>query len=250
MTKEYTKEELLSLQYDILGHKKGDFTELRRFAGKGMETTFCESKQEFVEKALSFINEDIYVGINPRREKTGFATSVSTLTCCVVDIDPVRTKGLGSTQEQLDGSIALGTRIRDDFKAGYLVSSGSGCHVYLPIVPIPVCSPEALAQSLKKWTDLIKEKYAPKSQSLYRIDSIFDLPRIIRVWGSFNTKSQRVCTPIGSLDSIPRFAWNFDQTPSKKAAEVQNTDEVTQRFERLCKTNKNNTKSKIFGDRG
>lgn len=227
----------LEKQYETLGHKEGDITELRILPQA--TSYYCKTKQEFVDLASSIINDgshQLYVGINPRnKEAPGTLDSVNRITCLVIDVDPVRPKGTSSTKEQLKAAIELGTRIQEDLRGGVVVSSGSGCHVYLPIVDIAVKNAEHLSNSLKKWSDAIKEKYGTKE---LKIDSIFDLPRIIRVWGSYNSKSNRTCMPLSSLESIIRFKYEFSQEAPKAVEVPTNTDELTQKFQRLCKTNK------------
>lgn len=235
-------EQLLGEQYDLLGHGLvGGISEIRTFAGKGMRQVFCETKEEFIEAAQGFLDRDAYVGINPRREHSGFASDVSYLTCLVVDIDPVREKGAGSTEQQLESAINLGRRIQEDFLsregAGTVVSSGSGCHVYFPIQPVQVQDVEALTASAKKWMDLIRGKYGTEE---LKIDPIFDLPRIIRLWGSLNHKSKRLCLPLGEADSAKRLNYSFPQVKEKKATASTTAPrtKIEERFEALVSTHK------------
>lgn len=230
-----TKEEMLAQQYDILGHYLVDnaFTEIRII--KDGTQVFCESKEEFIEEASKFTGSDAYVGVNPRSVKGGLAEHVPYVTCIFVDIDPANKKGEPSTDEQLRNAIELGACITKDFPGSVAVSSGSGCHVYFPVKPIRVDNREVLTESMKKWNDAIRGKYATKE---LRVDSMFDLPRVIRLWGSFNTKSKRICAPIGTYNPEVRFAYEFSQVKETPSKSIEVVDDLNERFERLCRSNK------------
>lgn len=235
MNQMITKEEMLSMQYDILGHYLVDnaFTEIRII--RNGTQVYCDNKEEFIKEASKFTDSDAYVGVNPRSVKGGLAEHVSYVTCIFVDIDPANKKGEPSTDEQLKSAVELGHRITQDFPGSLAVSSGSGCHVYFPLKPIRVDNREALAESLKKWNDAIRGKYATKE---LRVDSMFDLPRVIRMWGSYNTKSKRICAPIGNYNPEVRFAYEFSQVKEVASKNVEVVEDLDERFGRLCRSNK------------
>ncbi len=177
----------------------------------------------------------LYVGINKRASTSGKANDIEWLTCLVVDIDPVRPKGEGSTEAQFMEAAGVAEAVSDYLGPNAVTAqSGSGFHVYLPLVPQKVTDRVALTKSLKKWSDNIKKKFETSTQ---RIDSIFDLSRIIRVWGTHNTKSDRACGAVSTW-SGERENIIFDQTPelaiSVKSAETGSEE----RFTRLSKTNR------------
>ena len=228
-------ENILARQYDALGHYLVDdsFTEIRNI--REGHSIWCQGKEEFINEAKKLVKSDIYVGINPRNKKSGTSADVSSLCCLVLDIDPVRPRGEASTDSQHDLAMQLGTRLMEVFTGSILVSSGSGAHVYFPIQPLKVTNGNRLTASLSKWMDAIRSEYATKE---LKIDSIFDLPRIIRIWGSHNTKSNRECGPVGPSREVVRFAYQFAQT--KEESEVKVTPELTNdedRFQRLVRTN-------------
>lgn len=227
--------ELLEKQYDTLNHKEGEITEIRTLPDS--RSLFAHSKEEFVKLAQTVLTKNAYVGINPRKVAApGKLDTIPRLACLVIDIDPVRPKDTPSTDGQHAAAIALGNRIAKDIGTPVVISSGSGAHVYIPIEGIDVHLPLELTDSLRTWFNKIKEKYETKE---LKLDPIFDLPRIIRLWGSHNHKSNRRCEPIGSLGSVPRLAYSFDQIPkAKKHLPEVITDELTQKFNRLCRTNK------------
>lgn len=224
--------ELLSSQYDLLAHEGRGFTQIRVFP----RVWFTSTKEEFIKEGLLHIKENAYVGVNPRSRKAGDISAIDHLTTLCLDVDPVRPKDTGSTEEQHKAAIELANRIAKEVGGGIVVSSGSGAHVYFPIESIQVEDRDVLSQSLKEWNDAIKAKYSTKE---LKIDNIWDLPRVIRLWGSLNSRSNRICEPIEPLGLISRKSVTFNQTPKTKAAVPEIiTDELTQKFNRLCRTNK------------
>lgn len=228
---------LLGEQYDLLGHAGIGLTELRVFKPFA-ESVFCNGKEDFIEKAFQVSGSDAYVGVQPRSRPSGTANDVSTVCTLVVDIDPVRPKDTGSSPEQLKAALDVGNKINEDHgKSGIVVASGSGCHVYFPITPIEVKDREALGNSLRKWNNKIKEDYGTKE---LKIDNIWDLPRVIRLFGSLNTRSNRICQPLEPMGPISRVTYTFDQKPSAKIASVTaiSGSEAEQKLQRLAKSNK------------
>lgn len=228
------KSDLVKAQYEVLGHEEGkDYTELRCLpSGKSY---FSKSVAELQLNASS-ADGNLYVGINPRNKQEGKASNIHRLTCLVVDIDPVRPKDTPSTDEQHKSALELGTRIQQDFGGGVVVSSGSGCHIYFPIQPIEVKNATELSKSLKTWMDGIKDIYATNE---LKIDSIWDLPRVIRLWGSVNLRSNRPCEVISGLEGFSRFSWTFNQEPkeAKSPSVVVETTQTEERFSRLVSVN-------------
>lgn len=225
----------------MLGHDGTYFTEIRMLPSA--TSIFCKTEEEFVKKGSEAIKhgndtaQGVYVGVNERKTANpGKLDTIPRVTCLVIDIDPVRPKDTPSTPEAHASAIELANRIAKDLGTSVVVSSGSGAHVYIPIESIDVHLPLELTDSLRTWFSKIKEKYGTKE---LKLDPIFDLPRVIRLWGSHNHKSNRRCELLGPLASVPRLAYSFDQVPkAKKHVPEIITDELTQKFNRLCRTNK------------
>src|SRR3990167_1229662 len=133
--------ELLAYQYDLLANDGMGYTEIRVFP----QTYFCEGKEAFIAEAFKHINENAYVGIQPRVRKAGDISAINYLNTLCLDLDPVRPKDTGSTQEQHQEALSLATKIVNDLGSGTVVSSGSGAHVYIPIKPVQVEDREALS---------------------------------------------------------------------------------------------------------
>lgn len=227
-----TTKELLAYQYDLLAHDGMGYTEIRVFP----QTYFCEGKEDFIEEALKHVTENAYVGIQPRTRKAGDISSINYLNTLCIDVDPVRPKDTGSTPEQHKEAIDVASKIVNDLGSGTVISSGSGAHVYIPIQPIQVEDREVLSDELRKWNTNIKTKYAT---STIKIDNIWDIPRVIRLFGSLNSRSNRICGPINPVLPITRVGLTFNQNPKVKKHEPKIiTDELTQKFQRLCRSNK------------
>lgn len=224
-------DELLAQQYDVLGHDGIGYTEIRDILNS--RSYFVETKEEFIKVLEPLINRDIYCGLQPRNTNRGRACDISNITVLCVDIDPIRPKGEASTEEQHKSALDLGRRITESLKGTFAVSSGSGCHVYFPIRTIPVVSVPELTKSLAAWMDSIRSNYATEG---LKIDSIHDLPRVIRIWGSFNTKSKRVCAPITEIPS-GRLDYAFEQTPKVEEKSQLVLTDLEDRFERLRRNN-------------
>lgn len=231
--------DILSFQYKLLGHENGKTTEIR-FLPSAV-SYFPKSEEEFIEAGQEAIKEGkeagegVYVGAHQRSDaKPGRADTIPAISALVFDIDPIRPKDAPSTDEQLKQATELGLRIAGA-EGGYAASSGSGSHVYIPILRTDVVNSEALTESLSDYFRQIKDKYATPG---LKFDSIFDLPRVIRLFGSHNHKSNRVCLPLGPLSIPKRLELKFNQTAKELIKVDTNQSEIDQKFARLRKTNK------------
>lgn len=230
-------QDLVTEQYDLLCHCGKGFTEIRDVkTGKQWFTStfadYCTVIAEYIDK-----KEDIYVGINPRKTKSGKADDVAYINNLVIDVDPIRGKGVGSTDAQLNEAIAVAREISKAYTNAIIAVSGSGAHIYFPLVPIEP-TPD-LKLRIEAWTNGIQAKYNSKT---IRIDSTFDLPRVMRVWGSWNNKSNRRCELLEPLDKISRVTIEsivglVAAGTFQKGSSLATLSEAEIRFERLLKNN-------------
>lgn len=191
------REAYLRAQYKALGHENG-ITEIR-FVKTGKQI-FVRGEEEFVKTAKSFLSGDVYVGINPRENEAGTSEDVHYITCLVFDFDPVRDAGTPSTLEQWEEAISQAYKFSSETPNSFVVSSGSGAHAYLPIVQYKVRENDETLKKLDVYYRRIQERY--KTENVH-VDSINDLPRVIRIWGSLNEKSSRVCQPYDDVIDSP-----------------------------------------------
>lgn len=229
------------LQYSLLRHDLG-YTEIRIIGKNGVVVqNFVDNKKDFLKFIQDNEQENLYVGINPRKTQDGSGNGVDWVTAVVFDIDPIRPKGQPSSDQGLVDATDLGRKLGNEFKSATLVSSGSGAHVYIPIIPVRA-TPE-LAAKLASWARQLNKKYSTET---LRLDSIFDFPRVIRVWGSWNHKSNRPCNVLDLSDKrldLATFLPHIDHdvtTTLNPGNSVKPDYEL--RFEKLIKVNDNLSK--------
>jgi KaiC/GvpD/RAD55 family RecA-like ATPase len=222
---------LLAKQYEVLAHEKLGYTEIR-IPKKKFQYFFKAGEKE--EPLNEHIKGDVYIGINPRKSKSGLASDVSFVTCLVFDFDPIRPKDTPSTDEQHADALAVANRLHTDSPGSILVDSGSGAHVYIPVVPIEVKDWQDMTACLAGYAKTVKEKYQTAN---IRVDSIFDLSRIIRLWGSHNEKSNRPCRVVSGLDNYRRSVFNPGlYRPATVVSEVSSgSSDFLVRFDKLKK---------------
>lgn len=213
---------LLYEQYKVLGHQNLGYTEIR-IPKKGIQI-FTESAAEFIETAMKYCKSDTYVGINPRKIKNGLTEDVAYVTCIVFDFDPIRPKDQPTTDAQHQEAIRVASEMARA-NEGIIISSGSGAHVYLPINPIKVTDANATNEALRNYAKTIQDKYNTPE---IKVDSTFDLPRIIRCWGSFNTKSNRPCKFLSGAYNSGRKTFRISEYESKVSAPATPQKAVTQ----------------------
>ena len=186
---------MINKQYEILGHVEAyDVTEVRVIPNTKLNHFHRSLEYHgglvLCPKCDSRVN-DVYIGINPRvKEEPGRNDTITSIVCMVVDVDPYRKKGIVATKSMVDESIKLARTIATDLKldAFAVVSSGSGSHLYIPIDPIQ--NDVATQEKIKQFYMKLQSVYNTATQ---KIDSTFDVARVIRMWGSTNHKSNRKC---------------------------------------------------------
>ena len=196
--------------FQRLNHEKYGLTELvalNKNSGNLVATGFFDDEEKFVSSCYGYSRGcNLYAGRNPRppgvaqnldvmdvvRKKRARDRDIKHITAISLDIDPVREKGLASTEEQHDAAIRFALDLQWDF-GGDVDDSGNGVYLWIPFVtPIEVTSEnfERIKGQCKNWHEALKNKYSPVKYGL-RIDGCFDFSRIKRVIGTFNHKAQR-----------------------------------------------------------
>lgn len=241
MNKLVEKLDLIHKQIEVLSHLGRGYTELR--IPKLKTQKFFEDQKFYYSDAQNYIEGDCYVGINPRKTQSGKAEDVSFLTTIVLDFDPIRPKDVASTDDEHNEALALARQAHVDNTGSVLVDSGSGAHLYIPVNPIEITEAKRATLALQQFTKEVVARYPSKT---IKIDSIFDLSRIIRIWGSFNEKSKRLCHPISGLDTYTRIVFDLDKyyrsglassTPFTNSPKMDSP--ITNRFEKLLSVNDN-----------
>ncbi|MFC1793952.1 hypothetical protein ACFL3Q_10255, partial [Planctomycetota bacterium] len=130
---------------------------------------------------------------NPKTN-CGCDRDIEFITTCFFDIDVVsteRTKGCPATEEELQQSLqaALLLSRENGLALGSTICcSGNGHYVLAPIVPVPVDSDE-VAEKFRHFCYQMSERIARKVSGI-KIDSVYNLSRVMRLVGTVNGKGQ------------------------------------------------------------
>jgi hypothetical protein len=179
--------------YHWLRHKRGEFTEVRVIewnpSARGKTASFFVSNGDDFLKVCREWNgkRQVYAGINPRGGQSGKADDVVRITGFPFDVDPPAPKHSAATDAEV--KVAEGwandvvEKIRKQFGIEpYMDFSGNGFRVALPC-DIRIKDQQVIDAKLK----LFFEEYKQQLQ-LPNFDNISDLPRIIKVPGTWSLK--------------------------------------------------------------
>lgn len=184
--------------YKFLNHEKE--TEIRILDPKRInppKSIFVSNEDEFVNECFKYNEKyNIYAGINERSKNGTDKRDVISVKTLVIDIDAVRERGFEkdpATDEELkecekDCDEIILNMIKSKAKGGTKIFSGNGFQIWMAIPKIEIDDKNRneIETKIQRFQDLIKIRYENKGG----IDKIGDLPRIIKVWGTFNIKGQ------------------------------------------------------------
>lgn len=193
------REEDIRLHYRLLNHKY--LTELR-FLMRGMYPAYRLVKDEdtFFSVCRQWNGRrNIYVGLRDRRK--GFRTCAKTediigLQSIVLDIDPIRESETPSTKSELNAAIELGEVIKKWFvKNGHrepcTAVTGNGCCLYFftPFYRIHDKNRFSMTRHIEGFENWVRKNFKKELRDYNSvIDRMYDLPRIVRVIGTYNLK--------------------------------------------------------------
>lgn len=193
----------------FLGHVGPGVTEVRiispdhGIAGIGFfddEDTFVRACVEASGKA------NVYVGIQPRpvrfldqapnriaRLRSGaHDQDIELVSAIVIDIDPERPRDSASTDEELAKAVAQATELADWLESKGMtrpvrVMSGNGCHLWLSVPPLAVTdgNRDEVTERLKAFEARLRGRVTCAE---VKLDSIYNLSRIIKVAGTLSVK--------------------------------------------------------------
>ena len=253
-------EEQVALHYKLLGHEGLGFTEVRAFSQTGyIAQRYVDSETDFVAAVRELHNAQskaIYVGVNPRNKKDGKEENVDYVTSLFYDIDPVRAKDTASTEEQHNEALAIAEVVKQADSKCTFIDSGSGLHIYKPVVPyfVSKADKENTKEILKALEEQFRVTYGNKTN---RVDHTFDFPRVARVAGSWNNRSNRPCVLIGIPSSVRAdftvIREGVKNVITRPAIVAIQGEETSQAFKRFITLNKEAreifTKEKDFESR-
>ena len=155
------------------------------------EQLFIKNKIEFLDIVNKFNNKyNIYAGLNERKENGTEAKDVISIKKIFIDID---CSNKPSTKEDLDEAEKVVDKIILDIKNNLdatpsKICSGNGFQLIynIPIITIDDSNRNYVEECIKNFSREIIETY---STPRVKIDNVGDLPRIIRVTGTLNIKS-------------------------------------------------------------
>lgn len=215
------KEQDIINTYQVLNHDKE--TEIRLIdpeldatKKKPPLSFFVNSKEEFLEICKKHEGQyNIYAGINERKIKGTDKKDVISVSTIVIDIDPIRPKGLerqASREEEIEEAkkivdqILKTCREAGQFKKPSIAFSGNGFQLWIKIPKIEITDDnrDVIEQRIKHFQKLFQKKY---DNNFVKIDQIGDLPRIIKVIGTKSIKG----TP--SLERPHRESYWVDLCP-------------------------------------
>jgi len=182
--------------YKFLAHEKE--TEIRLIDPKKInppKSIFVKCEDEFIKECLKYNEKyNIYAGINERVSNGTDKRDVISVKTIVLDIDAKRERGFekepATNQELANCENDVDEIIQNMISAGTKpptkLFSGNGYQIWIGIPKIEINDKnrDEIESKIQRFQDLIKVRYENKGS----IDKIGDLPRIIKVWGTWNIK--------------------------------------------------------------
>lgn len=207
----FDKEEVTKF-FNFLNH--GKLTEIRVIdPKKGFRGQFwVDNLEDFLALCEKFSGKcNVYVGVNERRIEGGKSEHVSCLSIIPIDIDPIRPKGIASTEEELELAHKkmeeISSWLKDKFNCEPFISmSGNGYHLHIkiPRINLDEFNRESLHTKLKVFVHKIQSRF---NDEKVHIDSTFDLPRVMKCPGTLSVKGdntekrpRRMCKIIQAKD--------------------------------------------------
>lgn len=175
--------------YDLLGHQ-GAYSQLHAQDvqnGKMVSRVLVRSIDEVLTWAETWDGKaNLFIGRNPRNEKG----EIENVTSFSFDLDPIREKGAASTSTQLQRALAAGRHLVKNGLSGALASSGNGCLlIAVPEAPIRLTDKGAFENGCKQIEESARELL--KDYPDVRLDSTFDVARLVKLVGTTSTKGDR-----------------------------------------------------------
>jgi hypothetical protein len=203
------EEEIIKF-WKFLGHEKQ--TELRAIIPQVETHNYHFSTQEQLIQLCKRYNgtHNIYLGVNERCENGTTAEDVIKVKIIPLDIDCVKKP---ATDEDIMEANMITMQILEDaekqgFKKPFVSFSGNGYQLYfkIPAIDITKDNLQEISDKIKEFERRMIEKY---SNDKVKLDNVGDLPRIMRVAGTFNIKSKThsimiYCPPDGEDDALLR----------------------------------------------
>ncbi len=206
----------VQLHYRLLNHKY--VTELRMLRrGLYPVCRVIKEEEQFVSICRHFNGKrNIYVGLRDRKEglkSSGRTEDVCGLQSIVLDIDPIRESETPSTKKELDTSIKMAKEIKkwccqNGYKEPIIAVTGNGCCLYffVPFYEVNDQNRFEITRKIENFENLIRNNFKKELKKYNcHLDRMYDLPRIVRVIGTYNVKGK----------STPQRPWRLSYWQSK-----------------------------------
>ncbi len=221
--------EIIRTTFRWLAHTNYGVSEVRIIRpGRGgiVGIGFFDDEDFFVKECVrNNPGANVYVGIQPRPKRFldrapnvirplffgAGKEDIEVVTATVIDIDPERPKNTASTAAELKAAKQVGDTVaawcvKQGMLRPQLMMSGNGVQLWFAVPPIKLtaANKETVKANLKAF-EAKTRKSAENAEA--KIDSIHDLPRIIKVIGTVSYKGEntqerpyRVSRPLGGFD--------------------------------------------------
>ena len=177
--------------YQYLDHRKEEYTELRAIEwnpnGHGqVNQEWITNEEEFIRFCEAWSGKrHVYAGINPRKNKGGKTEDISRVVGIPFDVDSPHPREEAATDQEITIAYAYMEKLlklitSKGFNKPYIDFSGNGFRV-IQKVDIPINDHNLASEKLKTYFQEFK-------LHIPGLDSIFDLPRIIKVPGTMSIK--------------------------------------------------------------
>jgi putative DNA primase/helicase len=179
-----------NLLLDLLRFSDDEYVSIcHKSNGGPFRTAVCAPTQALAEVKSLPEDADVYFGINPvkgparRNGGRGKAEDVTRLAVLPADLD---------VKSGACPNLDIARAIIDDVSAvlgvrpSAVTHSGGGLHPYWVVLDGAAGSDADLAGLLKRWGRLVKAVAGHRGA---KVDSVFDLPRVLRVPGTYNCKA-------------------------------------------------------------
>ncbi len=157
-------------------------------------------EEQFVAVCHRFNGKrNVYVGLRDRRKglrSSGRTEDVCGLQSIVLDIDPIRESETPSTDKELNAAIHMAREIRQwcgksGYKEPVIAVTGNGCCLYffLPFYKVNDGNRLEITRKIEHFEHWMRSNFKKElKKHNCTLDRMYDLPRIVRVIGTYNIK--------------------------------------------------------------
>ena len=178
---------------------------------------------------LSDAGKDVYFGVNlmneaPARNARVKAEYVTLQTATIADIDILGGEHTDSNKYPANVEVAKGFL---PFPVSVLVDSGNGLHPYcLYAQPITITAENRseVTKRNKKFIDVIRNRAGKYAKA---VDGVHDLPRVLRMPGTYNYKSGRENAPLCRLVEVSDVRFTPTELDEKLNASITPKEKST-----------------------